>query len=62
MTALVTMSRRDLDRAGVLARIAEGRLTQVQAAEQLGLRARQVRRMSRAYANEGPPALASNQR
>lgn len=46
MTALVTMSRRDLDRATVLAQLAEGRLSQKQAAKLLSLSTRQVRRLS----------------
>lgn len=62
MTALVTMSRRELDRAGVFARIAEGRLTQVRAAELLGLTVRQVRRLCRVYADEGPSGLVSKRR
>ncbi len=62
MTALVRMSRRELDRVGVLARVAEGRLKQKRAAELLGLSVRQVRRLSRAYSAEGAPALASKLR
>jgi len=62
MTALVTMSRRELDRASVLAQLAEGRVSQVQAAELLGLGVRQVRRLSRAYAADGPAVLASKRR
>ena len=62
MTALVTMSRRELDRAGVLARITEGRLTQVRGAELMALSVRQVRRLCRVYADEGPSALASKHR
>ncbi len=62
MTVLVTMSRGELDRGGVLARIAEGHLTQVRAAELLGLSVRQVRRLCRVYADEGPFGLASKRR
>lgn len=62
MTALVTMSRRELDRASVLAQLAEGRVSQMQAAELLGLGVRQVRRLSRAYAADGAAALASKRR
>ncbi len=62
MTALVTMSRRELDRAGVLARVAEGRLTQKRAADLLGLSVRQMRRLCRAYSDEGPAGLASRRR
>ncbi len=62
MTALVTMSRRELDRAGVLARVTEGRLTQIRAAELLGLSVRQVRRLCRVYADEGAPGMASRLR
>jgi hypothetical protein len=62
MTALVTMSRGELDRAGVVARVAEGRLTQAHAAELLGLSVRQVRRLCRIHEIEGPSGFASKRR
>ena len=62
MTALVTMSRKEIDRASVFARIAEGRLTQVHAAEMLGLSIRQVRRLCRRYEAGGASSLASKRR
>lgn len=56
------MSRRELDRASVLAQLVEDRVTQVYAAKLLGLSTRQVRRLSRAYAEDGPSSLASKRR
>lgn len=58
----VTMSRRELDRVEVLGRVNERRLTQRQAAEQLGLSERQVRRLCRALARHGAQGLVSRQR
>jgi len=47
MTALVTMSRRERDRASVLAQLAKGRASQVHAAEVLGLGVRQLNHLAR---------------
>ena len=62
MTALVTMSRKEIDRAGVVARIAERRLTQVHGAEMLGLSVRQMRRLCRLYEAQGAAGLVSRRR
>jgi hypothetical protein len=43
----LTMSSKELNRLEVLGRVLERRLTQVQAAEQLGLGVRQVERLCR---------------
>ena len=60
--ALLTMSLRELDRADLMRRIQERRLTQAQAAKQLGISVRQVERLFRAYKADGPFALASKKR
>ena len=58
----VTMSTRELNRLEVLGRVAERRLTQRRAAEQLGLSERQVRRLCRALGQQGAPGLVSRKR
>jgi transposase len=58
----VTMSARELDRLEVLGRVIEGRRTQRQAAEQLGLSERQVRRLCRALSQHGAAGLVSRKR
>jgi len=58
----VTMNAKELDRLEVLGRVAERRLTQRQAAEQLGLGERQVRRLCQALGQEGAAGLASRKR
>lgn len=59
---LLTMSTLELDRLGVLERIDDGRLTQVEAARQLGVTPRQVHRLRKAFEREGPRALVSKRR
>lgn len=59
---MLTMSVRELDRAELMRRIHEGRLSQPRAAEQLGVSVRQVERMYRAYQADGPAALVSKKR
>jgi len=61
-TGTVTMSARELDRLEVLGRVAERRLTQRQAAEQLALSERQVRRLCRALGQQGAAGLVSRKR
>jgi transposase len=58
----VTMSARELDRLEVLGRVIERRLRQRQAAEQLGLSERQVRRLCRALGQHGAAGLVSRKR
>jgi hypothetical protein len=62
LTGLVSMSAREIDRLGVIARVQDGRLTQVKAAELLGLTDRQVRRLQAAYERHGPAGLVSGKR
>lgn len=56
------MSKRELDRVGVVAEAAAGRMRQGRAGELLGLSVRQVKRLVRAYRQQGPAALRSKQR
>jgi hypothetical protein len=58
----LTMSRKELNRFEILGRVLERRLTQQQAAEQLGLSVRQVARLCRKLRVEGPPGLVSKKR
>jgi transposase len=57
-----TMSAKELDRLEVLGRVIERRLTQRQAAEQLGLSLRQVERLCRALRADGAGGLVSRKR
>jgi transposase len=59
---ILTMSRRELDRAEWMQRVHEQRMTQAQAAERLGLSIRQVERLYRAYKAGGAAALLSKKR
>ena len=54
-----TMSAKELDRLEVLVRVIERRLTQRQAADQLGLTLRQVERLYRALRRDGTGGLAA---
>jgi hypothetical protein len=56
------MSRKKIDRLDVIRRVNERRLTQVKAAQLLGLGPRQVGRLCAAYGRHGPPGLVSRQR
>src|SRR5262249_37476250 len=59
---LVTMSARELNRAEVLQRVLNKRLTRMKASELLGLSERQTRRLCKAMAAGGPSALVSKKR
>ena len=61
-TDLVSMSRKEIDRLDVIRRVVERRLTQVKAAQLLGLGTRQVGRLCAAYERHGPAGLVSQQR
>jgi transposase len=61
-TEILTMSQKELDRAELIRRVHERRLTQRKAAEILGLTERQVQRLYRAYRSRGPAALISRKR
>ena len=62
MSDLVSMSPRELSRAEVMQQLKAKRMTQRQAAEQLSLTVRQVKRLWRAYRTGGAKALISKQR
>lgn len=57
-----TLSGAEAERAAVIQAVAERRLKQVEAARQLGLTTRQVRRLSEQYAESGAAGLASRRR
>jgi len=58
----LTMSKSEFERAVLLRKVHEKRLTQRKAAEVLGLSLRQVERLCRRYRTAGPAALASRRR
>jgi len=60
--SLLTMSRRELDRAELMVRVRERRLTQAEAARQLGLSVRQVERLYRSFKTQGAVGLVSKKR
>jgi transposase len=59
---LVTMSADEIDRGDLIRRVLEKRLAQAKAAEALGLSARQVKRLCRAFKRDGLAGLASKKR
>lgn len=59
---LVTMSQRELQRLAVLQGIQDGKLSQVQAAQQMGLSVRQVKRLCRRLRDGGAAGLISMRR
>ena len=58
----ITMSHRELDRAGVIRQVVETGLRQKDAARQLGLSVRQVKRLVQRYRAEGAAGLVSRRR
>src|SRR5262249_10149453 len=61
-TRTVTMSHSELDRFGIITRVRERRLTQVEAARILDLGVRQVQRLCAAVARDGADGLVSRKR
>jgi hypothetical protein len=61
-TGTLTKSSKELSRLEILGRVLERRLTQVRAAEQLGLGVRQAERLCRKLRIEGPKGLVSKKR
>jgi len=59
---LLTLSRKELDRLGVMKMLQEKRLKQKGAAERLQLCVRQIRRIISRYRKQGPAGLASRKR
>ena len=62
MRELQTMSKQELSRLEVLQRLEEKRMKQHEAAEQLGVSVRQVKRLLRIYRQEGIAGLVSKRR
>jgi hypothetical protein len=62
MASVFAMSGRELDRAEVMLRVRERRMTKRKAAEVLGLGERQLYRLYDAYVRHGPPGLISGLR
>ena len=62
LKGLVTMSASEVERLAVIQRVQEGRLTQVKAAELLGLSSRQLRRLQIAHRRLGAGGLVSKRR
>src|ERR671935_1127316 len=62
MAETVALTMGELDRLQVITQLVERRLTRRRAAALLGLSARQVRRLYRAFRRDGAKALASRRR
>lgn len=61
-TGLLTMSNSEIDRLSVIQSVLEKRVTQRQASEQLGITARQLRRLVARYRSDGASGLVSRKR
>jgi len=59
---LVTMSTKELTRLEIIQQVKSRRLKQYEAAKQLGITVRQVRRLLKKHQEEGPAGLASKRR
>jgi transposase len=59
---LLTMSTEELDRLSIVQKIVDKRLTQVVAAQQLGLTVRQIKRLIKKYKQNGAEGLVSKKR
>src|SRR5664279_2101836 len=59
---VLTMSKQEFERAVLLRKVLDKRLTQRKAAEILGLSLRQIERLCRNYRTAGPAALTSRRR
>jgi transposase len=62
MGKLVIMSHKEIHRLEIIQRVVEGRLYQSEAAEQLGISERQVRRLQRSYEGSGALGLVHKRR
>ncbi|WP_437560386.1 helix-turn-helix domain-containing protein [Acidithiobacillus sulfuriphilus] len=56
------MSRKEIDRVGVMQQVAERRILQQEAAARLGISVRQVKRLLARLRGEGPEGLVSRRR
>jgi transposase len=59
---VMTMSKKEIDRLAVIQQIKHKHITQIQAAKQLSLTTRQLRRLQASYAKEGVHGLTSKRR
>ena len=55
----IALSIKEVDRVGIVLAVVERRMKQSEAAERLGLSARQVSRLAARYERDGPGGLAS---
>ena len=62
MERILTMSTKEIERIDILVQLQEKKLTQVKAADILGLSVRQVRRLSKAYKAIGAQGIISKKR
>lgn len=62
MERILTMSTKEIERIDILVQLQEKKLTQVKAADILGLSVRQVRRLSKAYKAIGVQGIISKKR
>lgn len=62
MDQLLTMSERELSRLEIMQRLKGKHLRQGEAARLLGISTRQIKRLFRAYKEQGPPGLISRRR
>ena len=62
MGTLLTMSQKELHRIEVVKRLIEKRCNETQAAEQLNVSTRQIRRLKAAYSSKGAKGLLSKKR
>ncbi len=59
---IISMSRKEVDRLGVIQRIQSKQISQVEASQQLDLSSRQVRRLLRKFEEKGAKGLVSKRR
>jgi len=59
---LLTLTSKELERIRTLQRVEDGGLSQIQAAQSLGLSVRQVRRLAKALGRDGPRGVLSRRR
>ncbi|MFZ2096422.1 MAG: ISNCY family transposase [Anaerolineales bacterium] len=62
MDRLLTMSNREITRLEVMQRLNDKRLRQQEASRMLDISVRQIKRLFRAYKDQGPPGLISRRR
>ena len=62
MEELLTMSKKEIDRADIMRRVQEKRLSQAKAAKILAITDRHLRRLWRGYKSEGTKSLISKKR